>query len=190
MSFKIPTGVAEQGLTGRGNFEWSDGTYFGTIEKVYVREVNRSDEGGPKFVMRDGENSAEVSSIQIGNISPAEEGLSDPGKQKFFDETIVISVDGLSFNGDLDENVNGRLRYAQFHLGNLAHALHLTEVVDDSVIVAENFEELYRTTNTEDGVEDGLAGQRVMFRLETSTFKKRDGSEGKKTELKSFYAAP
>ena len=187
--FKIPMGVAEGGLTGRTEFEWADGTYVGTIEVVRIREVSVNDDGGPKFVLKPGESIAEVSSIQIGDITPVDEGIPGPGRQKYFDDLILLSVDGLSFFGELPEGANGRLRYTQLHLGNLAHALVLTEVSGEDVVPVENFEDLYRQTTNEGGSEYGLAGSRVMFRLETQTFKKRDGMEGKRTELKQYIQA-
>ncbi len=187
--FKIPKGVAQDGLSGRGEFVWADGTYVGTVEIVRIREVSVNDEGGPKFVLKPGESVAEVSSVQIGDITPVDEGVPSPGKQKFFDDLIVLSVDGTNFFGDLPEGANGRLKYAQYHLGNLAHALGLTEAVGDDVAPVENFEDLYRQTTNEGGQEYGLSGGRVMFRLETQTFKKRDGAEGKRTELKQYIQA-
>ncbi len=187
--FKIPKGVAQDGLSGRGDFAWADGTYVGTVEIVRIREVAPTDEGGPKFVLKPGESVAEVSSVQIGDISPVDEGIPSPGKQKYFDDLIVLSVDGTSFWGDLPEGCNGRLKYAQYHLGNLAFALGLTEAVEDDIAPVANFEDLYRQTTNEGGQEYGLSGARVMFRLETQTFKKRDGTDGKKTELKQYIQA-
>jgi hypothetical protein len=187
--FKIPKGVAQDGLKGRTDFEWADGTYVGTVEIVRIREVSVNDDAGPKFVLKPGESTAEVSSIQIGDIAPVDEGIPGPGKQKYFDDLILLSVDGLSFFGDLPEGCNGRLKYAQYHLGNLAHAMGLTEDVGEDVAPVANFEELYRQTTNEGGKEYGLAGARVMFRLETQTFKKRDGTDGKRTELKQYIQA-
>ena len=187
--FKIPKGVAQDGLKGRGDYEWVDGTYVGTIEIVRIREVSVNDDAVPKFVLKPGESMAEVSSIQIGDIAPVDEGLPSPGKQKFFDDLILLSVDGLSFFGDLPEGCNGRLKFAQYHLGNLAFALGLTDDAGDDVAPVADFENQYRQTTNEGGQEYGLAGARVMFRLETQTFKKRDGTDGKRTELKQFIQA-
>lgn len=192
-TFRIPKSLAEQGMTGRSDFDWAplpngEAVWIGTIETVRIRPVSASDEGGPKFVLRPNERTAEVASIQIGDIEPAEEGLSSPGRQKFFDETIILSVDGQSFFEELPEDVNGRLKYAQYHLGNLAHALGLTDEVGEDVTPVENFEELFRATDAETA--GGLTGQRVMFRVKRDEFKRRDGTPGLKYELKAFLALP
>lgn len=189
MTFRIPKTVAAGGLSGRTDFDWADGTYIGTIEIVRIREVSATDDAGPKFVLKEGESIAEVSSIQIGGITPVDEGIPGPGKQKFFDDLIVLSVDGINFSGELPEGANGRLRYAQLHLGNLAFALGMTEEAGDDVVPVENFADLYRQTTNEGGEEYGLAGARVMFRLQTQAFKKRDGTDGRRTELRQFIQA-
>ena len=192
--FRIPKTLAEQGFTGGRDFDWApdgEATWIGTIEQVRVQEVAASDDRGPRFVLESKgaqiAQRAEVSSIQIGSILPADEGLESPGNRKFFDELVVLSMDGRSFAEELEDGAPGRLRYSQGHLGNLAHALGLTDLDGDYVVPVENFEDLYRTTDL--SANSGLAGQRVMFRVKKDAFTNAKGEEKTRYEIKNFMQA-
>lgn len=192
--FKIPKTLAEKGFTGRSEFDWApkesggEAIWIGTIEKVRISEVPNAEGKGPTFVLSVGAKSAEVASIQIGSIEPTADGQANPGKQKYFDDLIMLSEDGVSFNSELPEKCNWRLNRAQGKLGNLAYALGLTDDVGDDVIPADNFEELFRTTDIDSN--SGLAGQRVMFRVTRREFKKKDATDGVEFVLSGFLALP
>jgi len=180
-TFKIPKTLAESGFVGRQDFDWcpddAETTWLGTLEVVRVQDVQASDSNG--FLVPKGAQQAEVASLQIGQIAPAEENLPDPGNQKFFDERIVLSVDGVDFT-EADEP--WQLQRAQSHLGNLAFALGMTDDYEEDgesyIVPAENFAEMFRAS---DGNGGGLSGQRVMFRVAKRRFARRTDKPGEQT---------
>jgi len=198
-NFRIPLEVAERG-TGGGGGDWTpeEGIWRGQIEATYINPVASTDDGGPKFVLQSKgafvAQQAEVGSIQIGNLQPTEDGQSDPGNRKFFDELLIFSADGTEWTSEPTEGELWRLDQTRNRLTNLALALNDVETVEEDGVTFvtpsnEFADDLRNTLTGDDGRSNGLAGAEVMFEIVHENFKRRDGSDATRAKISKYITS-
>lgn len=166
-AFKIPTQEAEAPNARSGDDLFPEGTWRGRIQQTRISEIRPGDNNDflLEFGRGDGARSyeyAEIASIQLGEIEALLEDQEDVGRQKFFDEKIVLQVDDHRWDDpSVDIEEHWPLRKTRRRLTNLAMAVGAAENSDGSVGPTVEFDELFTATDAESG--SGLAGAEVFF---------------------------